>query len=85
MEPKLNKFSAAFREMAERIDRGLETEFAGAMLYVPPEGDPIAVVLTDPTRDKEAFLSLCMGKLKTVVDNMQAQAAGQYPGGFPRR
>lgn len=73
-----NKFSAVFREMAERIERNTEADFAGAMLIVPPQGDPIAVMLADPTQDKEAFLALCAGKLQVAT---QEYAVSKPQGG----
>lgn len=75
----VNRIAKLFRDMADRVERANETEFSGAMLYVPPTGEPIAVMIVDPKPDNEAFLSLCMGKLNAVVASMQKQD------GFGRR
>ena len=71
-----NKFADHFTQMAERVRRIEQKEFSGAMLYVPPTGDPIAVVIADPTQDNEAFLALCLGKLDDVRKKLEAAAQG---------
>lgn len=73
-----NKHSAPFREMAERIDRNAEPEFAGAILLVPPNGDPIAVLLTDPKPDTEAFWSLAKGKVDLATQELLQQRRGGF-------
>lgn len=52
-----------FREMADRIEKNDASEFAGAILIVPPSGEPIQVMINDPTQDIEAFWSLAMSRI----------------------
>lgn len=79
-----NKFAAPFREMAERIERNLPEEFAGAILIVPPTGDPIAVMIADPKKDMEAFWGVAMAKIQIATNEFQAtKIGGQH--GFNRR
>ncbi len=79
-----NKFSEPFVQMAARIERGLEAEFAGAILIVPPTGEPIAVLMADPSKDPEAFWAMASGKIAIATQEFQMskQPGG---GGFGRR
>lgn len=65
------KFSAPYREMAERIDRIKDGEFSGAVLIVPPTGDVIAVAIADPKQDLEAFWALVSGKVMIATAEQQ--------------
>lgn len=73
MDTPGNKFAIPFRDMAERVERTLESEFAGAMLFVPPTGDPIAIMLTDPSQDKEALFAIAISKLQIAATPAQQQ------------
>ena len=73
-----NKFAQAFRNMADLIDRNLESDFAGAMLVVPPEGDHIAVMMADPSKDMESFLSMCVAKVQ--IRTAEYSSAKRGPG-----
>lgn len=77
-----NKFAAPFIEMAERIGKNDPKEFGGAMLIVPPQGDPIAVMVTDPSQPTFDFLALCQSKLAMRVDEATPgkTPAGTWPG-----
>jgi hypothetical protein len=44
-----------FTSMAARIERIDEAEFAGAVVIVPPEGEPIVFLTTDPKPDLPQF------------------------------
>ena len=62
-----------FREMADRIDRNASAEFGGAILLVPPKGEPVAVLLVDPAQDIEHFWSTCEAKVKLAqIERLQA-------------
>ncbi len=78
-----NKFAKAFREMADRIERNDPAEFAGAILIVPPEGDVIAVLITDPSKDKEAFWALAVSRTQIAHQEIVGQRQGGQ--GFGRR
>lgn len=77
-----NAFSQAFRDMADRIERNDPAEFAGAVLIVPPDGEPIAVLMTDPKRDVEAFWSMASGKIQVATSELMAVKQGNA--GFRR-
>ena len=77
-----NKFSEPFVQMAARIERNDPKEFAGSILIVPPEGEPIAVLMTDPTKDLEAFWSMASGKIAAATAQFMAAKQGG-PGGWP--
>lgn len=59
-----------FRDMADRIERNPASEFSGAFLIVPPDGDPIADFIVSPKPDGLAFWSLVGAKVQL--------AAGEY-------
>jgi hypothetical protein len=47
-----------FRDMAARIERNEVSEFAGALLLVPPDGgDPLEILLVKQTHDLALFWS----------------------------
>lgn len=79
-----NKFSEPFVEMAARIERNLETEFAGAVLIVPPTGEPIAVLMTDPDKDLEAFWAMANGRVQVATAEFMSTRP-QTGAGFGRR
>jgi hypothetical protein len=55
-----------FREMAARIDKNAGEPFAGAALIIPPEGgDPIEILILDPTSGVAAQF---WGFLKQRID-----------------
>ncbi len=71
MSDDIQKFSAPFKEMAERIERNSASEFAGAILIVPPTGEPIAVMIADPTKDPESFWAVANAKIQIAVAEYQ--------------
>lgn len=48
-----------FLDMAARIEKNDPAEFAGAIVVVPPEGDPIAFMIADPSADLVQFWATC--------------------------
>lgn len=65
-----------FLEMADRIKRNASEEFGGAMLIVPPTGDPIAVLFITPTPKEEEplFWAQCKSKLDvTATERLERQ------------
>lgn len=80
-----NKFAAPFVEMAERIRRNDEAEFAGAILIVPPSGDPIAVMIADPTKDAESFWAVAAAKIEIATREYQMNKTGAGQGFGQRR
>lgn len=59
-----------FADMAKRIERIEGTEFAGAVVVVPPDGEAIAFLLTDPRPDIAQF----WGSTKSRIEVAAADA-----------
>ncbi len=67
--PKVESLhSVPFSDMAARIERNADIEFGGAMVLVPPEGDPIELFIIDPKKDLGHFLSAAMTKLEIALN-----------------
>lgn len=79
-----NKFAAHFDEMAERVRRILPEEFAGAILVVPAEGEPIALAMADTSKDQEVFWSSVMGKVSVRCEELR-NAKSPGGAGYGRR
>jgi hypothetical protein len=67
-----NRFAIPFEEMSERIKRNLPSDFAGAILVVPAEGEPITMLIADPSRDQEAFWSTALSKVQIRFEQLRA-------------
>jgi len=64
------KLSEPFTEMAAKIELNGEGSFGGAVVIVPPDGDPIISELSvNPSADVLRFWA----KLKTEVDGLCQQ------------
>ncbi len=74
-----------FLDMAARIERTNEAEFAGAAVIVSPDGDSITLLLVDPTKDTVQFLSTLKSRVETEVVKVMQKAQDQQPGGWQRR
>ena len=74
-----------FRDMADRIERGDPAEFAGAVVVVPPSGEPIAFMLTDPKPSLAQFWTGLQGRIDGAA--AEAKSAQEQPGpySFQRR
>jgi hypothetical protein len=59
------KYSAAFRERADKIDRMVETDFGGAVCIVPPKGE---ATMDWDISDKDGDVLRFWLKLKTDID-----------------
>lgn len=58
-------FASPFEEMAERIRKNAAAEFGGALLIVPPSGDPIAILSVTPNgKTEEPYF---WGQCKTMI------------------
>jgi hypothetical protein len=61
--------------MAARIERNEASEFAGALLVVPPEGgEMIAILLVDPQRDMAHFWSTVAAKVTIAAREFEERA-----------
>jgi len=61
--------SAPFRKMADRVDLNAQEGFAGAFVVVPPEGDPVELLLLNNQKSPAMFWSL----LKTTAEMQIAE------------
>jgi hypothetical protein len=69
--------SAPFTDMAARIARIDLAEFAGAIVVVPPDGEPIAFLTTDPKPDMMQFWSTVKSRVEVRATEAMQQAANQ--------
>lgn len=76
--------AALFRDMAERIERIEEAEFAGAFMVVPPNdgGDPIDGVFSSKAPKPATFWSAVGGEVEVAVAVLRQ--GQQNPGGRGR-
>ena len=78
-------YAKPFEDMAARIGRIDEREFAGAIVVVPPgEGEPIAFLTTDPRPDLLQFLAAAKTRVELRESEVMAQAQMQDPWGQRR-
>ncbi len=70
-----------FTAMADRLGKIDPAEFAGAVVVVPPEGDPISFLLTDPKPNAMQFWSGLQSRVElAAAEALQAQQTPQQPG-----
>lgn len=84
LETKPNPALQPFLDMAARIARNESNEFGGAMLIVPPSGDPVALLLITPTPSEEEalFWAQCKSKLDiTAADRLEKLSGHNLYGG----
>ena len=75
-----------FVDMADRINRTPEGEFAGAAVIVPPGGgDPITLLLVDPKQDIVQFFATVKSRVEIVTGAVMEAARDQAQGGWQRR
>lgn len=68
-----------FEQMAERIRRNAGAEFAGAVLLVPPKGEPVEVLLIDPAQDVEHFWVTAEAKVRDAQARHLQTTQGPVP------
>lgn len=83
----MEDFTKAFTEMAERIARMNPEEFAGALVFVPPEGDPLAILLAEsPKPNLVQFWHIAETRVQIRKNEALAEAsAPPTPFGRPLR
>ena len=75
-----------FTDMAARIEKTDEKEFAGAAVIVPPGGgDPITLLLVDPKQDIVQFFATVKSRVEIVTGAVMEAARDQAQGGWQRR
>lgn len=75
--------STPFADMAARIDHNRPEDFAGALVIVPPSGDPMTVLLLDGSKDTGSFWAMAKVKIESVWKTLQDQER-QRQGGWNR-
>jgi hypothetical protein len=73
-----------FIDMATRISGIDVSEFAGAVVIVPPDGEPIAFLTTDPKPDLLQFLSAVKTRVEVLLTAAMQSASQQDPWGGRR-
>ena len=69
-----------FRDMADRIERNVPAEFAGALLVVPPAGgEAIEILLVNPSHDLALFWSTILAKVQIAASEFQERARSNDP------
>lgn len=72
-----------FEDMARDITNAMEAtgKFAGAVVIVPPEGEPIAFMTTDPAPDLMQFWSAVKNRVEIRAAEAVQSAAQVDPWG----
>lgn len=81
MDQQNKKPSDHFREIAEKIDKNDLSDFGGAFLLVPPEGQPLSNIFIG-SKDPVAFLALLKTKVETLMN--EAEQREKQRQGFVR-
>lgn len=68
-----------FEDMVERIARIDEAEFAGAIVVMPPTGDPVAFLTTDPAPDLLQFWATVKQRIEIRAAEAIQAASKQDP------
>jgi hypothetical protein len=69
------------RDMADRIEKTNEAEFAGAAVVVPPGGgEPIALLLVDPKQDLVQFWATVKSRVEIVTTEVAEAARSRQQG-----
>lgn len=63
-----------FADMAARIAMIDPTEFAGAIVVVPHDGEPIAFLTADPSPDLVQFWATCQTRIEVRKAEVLAEA-----------
>lgn len=80
-----NPFATPFETMAARIRRNPKEEFGGAVLIVPPSGEPIALLTVTPDPKGEEVLFWAQVKSKIDVAAQERTEALQNPNPYGLR
>jgi hypothetical protein len=69
----MSEQSDYFRAMAERIEHNAADTFGGACVIVPPEGEPIELLVLDPTADSAQFIGAVQTRLGVALMTLEAE------------
>ena len=75
-----NDNAQPFRAMAERIARNDPDEFAGALLIVPPQGEPVEYLAINPKQDVAAFWGAVQAYVQRVLAEMEEKQRNPFGG-----
>lgn len=65
-----------FHKMGERITHNIEiSQFGGAAVIVPPQGEPIEVLILDSQGDVAQFWGTIQTRIQLVLQQLQDQRA----------
>jgi hypothetical protein len=73
----------AMNRMAARITANVDTDFAGAFVVAPPEGEPIELLLLQSTQSAAIFWSLLQTRASMALAEI-AEAEANSKGGWGR-
>ena len=69
----MSEYSIKFKEMAERIERNSQESFGGACVIVPPEGEPIELLIFDATADPAQFIGAVSARLSMALSALEQE------------
>ena len=75
--------SEPFTRMAERVRTNADAKFGGAVVIVPPAGDPIELLMLDAQGDQAQFWSTILTRIQVLMQNLQERE--RVAQGFQRR
>jgi hypothetical protein len=73
----MSEHSSKFKEMAERIELNNEQPFGGAVVIVPPEGEPVTLLLLDEANDsvgaRAQFWGTVQARIAMAMKDLEAE------------
>jgi hypothetical protein len=69
-------YSVPFAEMSARIDHNTAADFGGALVIVPPSGEPLTMLVLDGNRDPALFWAAIGARIAVVVKQAEKSADG---------
>lgn len=77
VEGRSNDPALRFSAMAERITHNANQSFGGAVVIVPPSGDPIEILMLDPHSDIAMFWGTIRSKIDILLATAEAEKRRQ--------
>jgi hypothetical protein len=75
--------SVPFTNMADRIKHNEDAKFGGAVVLIPPTGDPIELLMLDAQGDQAQFWSTILSRIQVIMNQLQEKE--RIAQGFGRR
>jgi hypothetical protein len=76
-EEPIDRYVRPFEEMAKRIRKIDAAEFAGAIVVVPPDGEPISILLQSSKGDLARFWGMASTEIGMRSEEEKAAAVAQ--------